>query len=97
VTPWSVRTRGFLLAYVIPLISFIAGAVAGHIAGVYFGVPSMDVPAGFMSLISTSWRTFRMLGRLDKTSQMSISRIVRESAFDPDYKSDEAMRFEELR
>jgi hypothetical protein len=51
----SVRRRGFFLAYVVPLGSFIAGTLAGHVAGHYLGAPSAEVPAGFLALAAASF------------------------------------------
>lgn len=90
----NVRVKGYLFAYIIPLISFMAGAVIGHVAGTYLGVPSVDVPAGFLSLTAVSVHTFRRLRRLDRTSMMRIKRVVSDSVFDFDPKSDEERRFE---
>lgn len=90
----SVRRRGYLLAYVIPLVSFIAGALAGHVAGHYLGVPSADVPAGFLALASASFITFRKLRQLDRTSMMTIQRVVRDAVFERDLLSDEERSFE---
>ncbi len=89
-----VRRKGYLLAYLIPLLSFIGGALAGHVGGGYFGVPAADVPTAFLSLASASLFTFRRLRRLDRTSIMTIQRIVSDALFEPDIKSEEERRFE---
>ena len=90
----NVRVKGYLLAYIIPLISFMAGTIIGHIAGAYLGVPSVDVPTGFLSLTAVSIYTLRRLRRLDRTSMMRIKRVVSDSVFEVDSKSDEERRFE---
>ncbi len=90
----EVRIRGFFLAYIIPIIFFITGAVIGHIAGEYLGIAFLDVPAGFLSLTITSFFTFYKLRRLDLTSVMTIKKVVSAAAFERDMKSDEERRFE---
>jgi sigma-E factor negative regulatory protein RseC len=90
----AVRRRGYLLAYLIPLISFMAGAFAGHFAGEYLGTTAADVPAAFLALALASFVTFRRLRRLDRTYMLTIKRIVAEPVFEPDLQSDEERRFE---
>ncbi len=90
----KVRIRGYFLAYIIPLVSFMAGAVTGHIVGEYLDISSLDVSAGFLSFAVTSFYTFYKLRRLDRTSAMAVHRVVYDRAFDPDVKSDEEKRFE---
>lgn len=46
----QVRVKGYLFAYIIPLISFMAGTLIGHVAGAYLGAPSVDAASGFLSL-----------------------------------------------
>ncbi len=89
-----VRVMGYFLAYIIPIISLIAGAVIGHIAGEYLDIASFDISAGFLSFAITSFYTFYKLMRLDRTSAMTIKRVVSDRAFEPDLKSDEERRFE---
>ncbi len=90
----KVRVKGYLFAYIIPLISFMAGTLIGHVAGAYLGVPSIDVPSGFLSLTTVSMYTFYRLRRLDRTSMMRIKRVVSDSVFEVDTKTDEERRFE---
>lgn len=90
----NVRVMGYLFAYIIPLVSFIAGTVIGHIAGAHLGLPSVEVPAGFLSLTAVSFYTFHRLKRLDRTSMMRIKRVVSDFIFEIDSKSDEERRFE---
>ena len=91
----GVRVRGYFLAYIMPIISFITGALIGHIAGEYFNIDSLDVSAGFLFLTFTSFFTFSKLRRLDRTSMLIIKRIISERVFELDIKSDEERRFEE--
>jgi positive regulator of sigma E activity len=89
------RLRGYLLAYIVPLLFFIAGTVFGHIAGGYLSIPSLEVPAGFLMLALTYLVTLRRLRLLDKSSAMTINKIVSDDVFEIDVKSDEQMRFEQ--
>jgi positive regulator of sigma E activity len=90
----KVRVRGYLLAYIIPLVSFVAGALIGHVAGEYLGTPAVDVPAGFLALTVASFYTFLMLRRLDRTFMLNITRVVADCVFEVDLKTDEERRFE---
>ncbi len=91
----NVRLKGYLLAYIIPFVSLASGTVIGHVAGNYLGVSFIDVPAGFLSLTAVSFFTLRRLRLLDRTSAMRVSRVVSDSVFEVDPRSDEERRFEE--
>ncbi len=72
----SIQRRGFLLAYGIPLISFVTGSLAGHVAGTELSIPSLEVIAGFASLLLSGAFSLRRLKRLDNSSLMTIKQIV---------------------
>ncbi len=91
----KVRLRGYLLAYIVPLVFFVTGTVLGHIAGSYLAIPSLEAPFGFSTLALSYFFTLRKLGRLDKSYAMSITKIVSDNVFEIDVKSDEERRFEE--
>lgn len=74
----DVQTKGYMLAFIIPLISLIAGSVAGSLIGGYFSLQSMEVIIGFGALAVTLFFTIRRLKRLDKSNSLTISEIVRE-------------------
>lgn len=74
----DVQTKGYMLAFIIPLISLIAGSVAGSLIGAYFSLQSMEVVIGFGALVVTLFFTIRRLKRLDKSNSLTISEIVRE-------------------
>ncbi len=79
----DVRRKGFLLAYIIPILCFLGGSILGHILGRKFSLPSLDVAAGFISLLAASTFTFRKLRRLNSSSTMKIKKIVSEGSFRP--------------
>ena len=91
----SVRIKGYLLAYIAPLLSFIAGALFGHVAGNYFGISSLDVITGFAALGVMSWFTFKMLGRLDRTYMLVLNKVASDNIFREEVKSDEERRYED--
>lgn len=74
----DVQTKGYMLAFIIPLISLIAGSVAGSLIGAYFSLQSMEVVIGFGALVVTLFFTIRRLKRLDKSNSLTISEIVSE-------------------
>ena len=72
----TVQRRGFLLAYIIPLVSFIAGSVLGYIANAKVSIPSFDAFTGFVFLIASAAWSLRRLKKLDKSSSLTIKEIV---------------------
>ena len=83
------RLTGYLLAYIIPLAGFLAGAGCGNIIGRYTGVAALDIIAAFTSLAAASFFSFRRLRSLDRTSSMEVKRIVSDGKFDDRPVSDE--------
>lgn len=83
------RRFGFLLAYVIPLAAFIAGAFIGDIIDRHAGLASFDIIVAFASLSTASFLSFRRLRSLDRTRSMEVKRIVSEGKFDDRPISDE--------
>jgi positive regulator of sigma E activity len=71
-----IQRRGFLLAYGIPLFSFLAGSLLGHVLGARFSLPSLDIALGFLSLLASSALSYRSLKTLNASSMMMISRIM---------------------
>ncbi len=71
-----IRRRGFLLAYGIPLFSFLAGSLLGHMLGPRLSLPSLDIALGFLSLLVSSVVSYRHLRKLNASSTMTISRIT---------------------
>jgi positive regulator of sigma E activity len=70
-----VQFAGYWLAYVIPAAALVLGAVGGHFLGTYAGFPSLDIIAGFVSLIVASFFSFRRLKRLDAVSAIEIVHV----------------------
>jgi positive regulator of sigma E activity len=75
----GVQLKGYLLAYVIPTAALVLGAAAGRILGDYAGSHSLDVIAGFFSLIAASLLSFRRLKRLDSSSSIKIVNVLSDS------------------
>lgn len=91
----NVQARGFLFAFIIPFLSFIAGSIFGYIAGKKLGIPSFEVAAGFISLVVASLFSFRRLKRLDGSQKMAITGVVSDYGFGAEIKTDEEKRFED--
>jgi positive regulator of sigma E activity len=75
------RRTGFLLAYVIPLVAFIAGALAGNIIGMHLDLPSLDILGAFALLFICGAVSLTKLKALDRASRMEITRIVTDGEF----------------
>lgn len=93
----GVQRTAYLLAYIIPLVSFLSGSFLGHAARVYFTVPALDAITGFAALAAASVFSLRKLKKLDASSRMSIKRILNDNRFEIDLKSDEELRYESCR
>jgi positive regulator of sigma E activity len=90
----QVQRAAYLLAYIAPLASFVAGSLCGHVIGNYFSIPQLDAAVGFAALVVTSVFSFRRLAKLDRSSLMTIKNVIRENIFDADVKTDEEQRYE---
>ncbi len=71
-----VRMKGYLLAFVIPLISFLVGSVAGLIAGIYLSLKGLEVVTGFAGLITGSILSLKRLHRLDRESCLVVKAVL---------------------
>jgi positive regulator of sigma E activity len=72
----TTQTRGLLLAYVIPLVCFISGAILGYAGGEALAIPSLEVFTGFFSLAGSALYSLRKLKKLDRVSSMAIKEVV---------------------
>ncbi|GAB4485571.1 MAG: hypothetical protein OHK006_11930 [Thermodesulfovibrionales bacterium] len=93
----TVKTRGYLLAYVIPLGAFLLGTGLGHALGIELGLGWLDVAAGFASLGIASVLSFSFLRRLDRSHKMEIKRIVSDGEFTEQCLTDEERRYLHVR
>ena len=75
------RRTGLLFAYVIPLVAFIGGALAGNIMGMLLHLPSLDILGAFGLLFMGGAVSLTKLKALDRTSSMEIKRIVSDGEF----------------
>jgi positive regulator of sigma E activity len=90
----AVRWKGYSLAYLLPLLSFIAGSFIGHLAGEYLAVPFLDAASGFSAFLATVAFTLLRLRKLDRTCRMAIRKVISDGVFLADPKSDEERRYE---
>jgi sigma-E factor negative regulatory protein RseC len=70
-----VQYTGYFLAYVIPSAGLVFGTAGGYFLGTYAGFPTLDVIAGFCSLIVFSFFSLRRLKRLDSSSSIEIVQV----------------------
>lgn len=72
----GIQFKGYVLAYVIPPAALVFGIVGGHFPGTYAGFPTLDIIAGFTSLIAVSFFSLRRLKRLDASSSIEIVNVL---------------------
>lgn len=92
----SIQTKGFLLAFIIPLFCLVAGTIIGHFINKTFSIPSLEVITGFISLLGSSLVTFKKLKIIDNSSQMVVKEIISDRTFTTEFKTEEEKRFEAL-
>ena len=83
------RRTGYLLAYIIPLASFVAGAVVGNLLGERLSLPSLDVFSAFVLMVLASTWSLRRLKKLDRDYRMEVKRIVSEGEFTQEIQPEE--------
>jgi sigma-E factor negative regulatory protein RseC len=74
----NTKIKGYFLAFIIPLISLVMGALFGYVLGQYLFIQSLEIISAFVALILTSLVSFKRLKRLDSTSSISIKSIMPE-------------------
>jgi positive regulator of sigma E activity len=70
--------RGYFLAYLLPLASFVAGAFAGDALSAAAGVTGLDVVSAFSFYGLTLMYSLRKMRALEGAERMYISRVVRD-------------------
>ncbi len=91
----EVQRSGYLLAYIIPLVSLLAGSMLGHIAGNYISLPFLDAVAAFVALVAGSAYALSSLKRLDQSSMLIAKQVMKEPIFDPDMKTIEEQWYDD--
>lgn len=90
----GIQIKGFLLAFIIPVVCFVAGSVIGLYINKSAEIPFLEVILGFASLIVASLFTFRKLRKMDKSSELVILSIVSDNRYTGDMKTEEEKRYE---
>ncbi|MFN3479155.1 MAG: SoxR reducing system RseC family protein [Thermodesulfovibrionales bacterium] len=75
----ATQSKGMLLAFIFPLFSLFAGTLAGYLINKGLAIPYMEVVAGFLSFLITSYFTFRRLKRMDSSVRLSLKKIEGDS------------------
>lgn len=84
----DVHLRGYFFAYMLPLLSFVAGAFIGHFISLASGLKGLDVVTGFVLLALSLVLAVRKIKALDRAEQMYIRQVVREV---PEFEAEGAM------
>lgn len=74
----GVHLRGYFFAYMLPVLSFVAGAFIGHFISLASGLKGLDVAFGFVLLTMSLVLAVRKIQALDRAEQMYIRQVVRE-------------------
>ncbi|MCX7793670.1 MAG: SoxR reducing system RseC family protein [Thermodesulfovibrionales bacterium] len=72
----GIRIRGYLFAFIIPLLSLFLGTIIGVFYNNIFPIKSLDVISGFLGLFAGSLFSLRSLKRLDSKSYLVIRSIL---------------------
>ncbi|MBI5665571.1 MAG: SoxR reducing system RseC family protein [Nitrospirae bacterium] len=72
----TVHVKGYLLIFILPVIALFIAAYAGHALSQLTGVLYLDVSAGLAGLISAVIYSFRTIRKLDKSTQLHITKIL---------------------
>lgn len=76
----ATQSKGMFLAFIFPLFSLFAGTLAGYLINRWLAIPYIEVLAGFLSFLITSYFTLRKLKRIDSNVRLSLKKIE-ESSF----------------
>lgn len=89
----GVHLRGYFFAYMLPLLSFVAGAFAGRLASLASGINGLDAPAAFLLLAMSLLHSIRKIKELDRSKRMYIRQVLRDV---PEFEAQGAMSPEGL-
>ena len=73
--------KGYLLAFILPLLSFLLASLGGYMLSEVTGVKGVEVVVGLAGLSATAFYSLRRLKALDKAGKMHIKRIIRDAEF----------------
>ncbi len=72
----TAHVKGYLITFIFPVIALFIAAYAGHLISQLTGVKYLDVTAGLSGLVLAILYAFRKISRLDKSTQLHITRIL---------------------
>ncbi len=72
----AVRLKAYALAFMVPLFSFIGGAVLGVMAGPYLSIKGLDIISAFGGLVISSIISYRRLKSLDASSSLIVKSVL---------------------
>jgi len=68
--------KGYFLAFILPVIVLFLSAYAGNVLSQLSGMRYLDATAGLFGLILAALYSFRKIRKLDKSTQLHITRIL---------------------
>ncbi len=68
----AARARGYLLAYIMPLVAFVGGGLMG----MYLGGQGLSALLAFVSMMLTALVTYSRIRTMDRNERLYISRIL---------------------
>ncbi len=72
----KIRLKGYLLAFIVPLISLLAGTSIGLMVSLYLSIKGLEVLSGFLGLAIGSYFSLKRLRRLDREESLIIKSIL---------------------
>lgn len=71
----AMQSKGMFLAFIVPLLSLLAGTVAGYVIGRELSISYIEVITGFLSFLIASLITLKRLRRIDSSVRLSVKKI----------------------
>lgn len=77
----NVERKGFLFAYILPLLSFVLLAFVGHVIALSYSAEWIEVVLAFAGLVLAVVYSARKIKSLDKAEKLFVKTIVDEPKF----------------
>ena len=72
----KIHAAAYFFTFILPVISLFLFAYSGHLASNYFGIRGLDAASGLAGFFVTLLYSLRKIHTMDKTSHLSVSKII---------------------
>ncbi len=72
----QVHRKGYILAFILPLLGFVISALTGYIFSRAMGGPALEVPVGLIGLGGSIYVGLRKLKKMDNQEKLHIEKIL---------------------